>query len=66
MNLDSKKIHGALKHVHANERTSTNPNGGERAMLAKQAVSDFSLNDAETDILLNALHVQRSEIGRAP
>jgi len=59
--IDADKIKAALRMVHHAERTSTNPGGKDRAVAYRQAVRDYGLNDAEADILGNALHVSAHE-----
>lgn len=64
--VDRNKIQRALAYVHHHERSQFPPSeGGQqigRAEAAKQAIRAEGLNGSETEILLNALHVNRSEV----
>ena len=60
--LDRDKIQRALKLLHRLERHTLNPNGLSRAAAASEAIRQEGLNPVETDILLNSVHVKRSEI----
>lgn len=59
--VNRNKIQEALSYVHYWEK-----NGETRAQAARDAVRLGRLNNDETDILLNALHVKRSEIRENP
>jgi hypothetical protein len=64
--LNAKKIKEALSYVH---HWSARERGKDKkgiAQAAKEAISGFALNEAEAKILLNAIHVKPSEIGRDP
>lgn len=63
--IDGSKIKRALSQVHLAERSSTHADGISRVKAAKHAISDHALNADESEVLLCALHVQKSEIDNA-
>ena len=63
--IDGSKIKRALSQVHLAERSSTHADGISRVKAAKHAISDHALNADESEVLLRALHVQKSEIDNA-
>ena len=64
--LDRDKIQRALALLHRLERSTLNPGGLSRAAASSEAIQQEGLNQAEADILLNSVHVKRSEIAEAP
>jgi len=63
--LRRDRIQEALSYVHYWERRERGKDQMDRAEAAKAAIRISGLNDAEADVLLNALHVSRSELAAA-
>jgi hypothetical protein len=55
-------ILAALADVHHAEKSMQNPNGVPRSRAVRDAIKAHALTDDETQVLLNATHVSRSEI----
>jgi hypothetical protein len=61
--INAQAIKTALALVHKEERTSRNPNGMTRLQAVEHALrTGPRLTHLETDILLGALHVDRTEL----
>jgi hypothetical protein len=61
--INKNAIHAALTLVHKTERTSEKPNGLPRARAVDEVLRTGPvLTHTEVDILLNALHVSRTEL----
>ncbi len=60
--MDANKIKHALRAVHLSEKSSSNIDGLPRARATEDAIRAHRLTLAETGVLLNALHVKRTEV----